>query len=110
MRARLRVSLNLTCELTTRFEPSARILPDIILRLRVLKATTAYDQLVVEHLPGFGGQPAKILGEVVVDNMKKWHPSIERNLLERLNAAIVKAGDSKDIRIGLSGLQRADKK
>lgn len=110
VRARLRVSLNLTCELTTRLEPGKLIVPDMILRLRVLHAATAYDQLVVEHLPGFGGQPAKVLGEIIVDNMKKWHPSMERNLLDRLNAAIVKAGDSKDIRIGLAGLQRATKK
>jgi hypothetical protein len=110
VKARLRVSLNLTCELTTRLEPGKLIVPDMIWRLRVLRATTAYDRLVVEHLPGFGGQTAKILGEIILDNMKKWHPSVERNLLDRLNAAIVKAGDSKDIRIGLAGLQRATKK
>jgi hypothetical protein len=110
VRARLRVSLNLSCELTTRLEPGKVLLPDMIVRLRVLHSTTAYDQLVVEHLPGFGGQTAKILGEIIVENMKRWHPSVERNLMDRLNVAIVKAGDSKDIRIGLAGLQRAAKK
>lgn len=110
VRSRLRVSLTLTCELTTKIEPSKQLLPDMILRLRVLHATTAYDQLVIEHLPGIGGQAAKILGNAIVENMKKWHPSVEYNLLERLNAAIVKAGDSKDIRVGLAGLQRAGKK
>ncbi|HEV8061992.1 MAG TPA: hypothetical protein VGP68_19090 [Gemmataceae bacterium] len=110
VRARLRVSLTLTCELTTKIEPTSRLLPEMVLRLRVLHATTAYDQLVVEHLPGIGGQAAQILGNVIVENMKKWHPSVEYNLLERLNAAIVKAGDSKDIRVGLAGLQRAAKK
>jgi hypothetical protein len=110
VKARLRVSLNLTCELATRLEPGKLVLPDMVLRLRVLRAATAYDQLVVEHLPGFGGQTAKILGEIVVESIKKWHPSVERNLLDRLNVAIVKAGDSKDIRIGLAGLQRVTKK
>jgi hypothetical protein len=110
VKARLRVSLNLTCELTTRLEPGKLILPDMIVRLRVLRSTTAYDQLVVEHLPGFGGQTAKILGQIIVENVKKWHPAVERNLLDRLNTAIVKAGDSKDIRVGLAGLQRATKK
>jgi hypothetical protein len=62
---------------------------------------------VVEHLPGIGGQTAKLLGEVVIESMKKWHPAIERRLIEKLDAAIVKAGDSKDIRVGLSGLQRS---
>ena len=110
VRARLRVSLNLTCELATRLEPGKLVVPDMVLRVKVLRSTTAYDQLVVEHLPGLGGHAAKILGEIIVDSMKKWHPSLERNLLDRLNAAIVKAGDSKDIRIGLAGLQRTAKK
>jgi hypothetical protein len=110
VKARLRVALNLTCELTTRLEPGKLVVPDMILRLRVLRATTAYDQLVVEHLPGFGGQTAKVLGGIIVESMKKWHPSVEKNLLDRLNAAIVKAGDSKDIRVGLAGLQRGTKK
>ncbi len=110
VRARMRVSLNLTCELTSRLEPGSKFLPEVVLRLRVIHATTAYDQLVIEHLPGVGGDAAKILGEVIVENMKKWHPSVERNLLERLNAAIVKAGDSKEIRVGLTGLQRSTKK
>jgi hypothetical protein len=110
VKARLRVSLNLTCELTTKIVPGRQFLPEMILRLRVLRSNTAYDQLVVEHLPGIGGKAAKILGEVVIESMKKWHPGIERNLLEKLNAAIVKAGDSKDVRVGLNGVQRNAKK
>jgi hypothetical protein len=110
IRARMRVALNLNCELTTRLEPGSKLLPEMVLRVRVLHATTAYDQLVIEHLPGFGGDAAEILGKAVVENMKKWHPSVERNLLERLNAAIVKAGDSKEIRVGLTGLKRPTKK
>jgi hypothetical protein len=110
VRARMRVALTLTCELTTRLESGSKLLPEVVLRLRVVRATTAYDQLVIEHLPGVGGDAAKILGEVIVENMKKWHPSVESNLLERLNAAIVKAGDSNEIRVGLTGLQRSTKK
>jgi hypothetical protein len=110
VRARMMVSLNLSCELTSRLETGSKLLPDVVLRVRVVRAATAYDQLTVEHLPGFGGDAAKLLGQVIIDNLKKWHPSVERNLLERLNAAIVKAGDSKDVRVGLTGLQRPAKK
>jgi hypothetical protein len=110
VRARMRVALNLTCELTTRLESGSKLLPEVVLRLRVVRDTTAYDQLVIEHLPGVGGDAAKILGEVIVENMKKWHPSVESSLLERLNAAIVKAGDSQEVRVGLTGLQRSTKK
>jgi hypothetical protein len=110
VRARMRVALTLTCELTTRLESGSKLLPEVVLRLRVVRATTGYDQLVIEHLPGVGGEAAKILGEVIVENMKKWHPSVESSLLERLNAAIVKAGDSKEVRVGLTGLQRTTKK
>jgi hypothetical protein len=34
--------------------------------------------------------------------MHQWHPSFERDLLAKADAAIVKAGDTKEIRIGLS--------
>ena len=36
--------------------------------------------------------------------MKKWHPSLERDLLAHANAAIEKAADTKDVRISLHDL------
>jgi hypothetical protein len=104
VRARLRVLLTLKCEMTTRTETTAKLLPDTIFRLRVTDSNLAYDNLVVEHVPGIGGEAARILGDAVHAGMTQWKPSLERNLIAKVNAAIVKAGDTKDVRIGLTSL------
>jgi hypothetical protein len=110
VRARLRVRAKLDCENIIRAETKeGSFLPDIVFRLRVTKATVDYDDLVVEHLAGIGGIAAQVIGEAFHDLMNQWRPSIERNLLDRASAAIVKAADTKEIRIGLSGLFKDSK-
>ncbi len=103
-RARLRVRLALDCESLFKLQPSGGLLPDAVFRLRVLKADLHYDNVVVEHVAGFGGTTAKVIGEIVLASLKKWHPAIERKFLERANAAIVKAGDTREVRLGLGKL------
>lgn len=105
-RARLRVKLPMICEATMRSEPGKSFLPDIVIRLRVVSADLGYDNLVVEHLAGIGGTGARWLGELLRSSIRELHPSLERNLLARANAAIVKAGDTREIRIGLSSFLR----
>jgi hypothetical protein len=109
-RARCKVALALRCESTTRTEkkPNA-LLPDVIFRLRVVEAQLNYSDFVVEHTAGVGGDAAKILGNAVHDAINQWKPSLERKLLEKANAAIVKAGDTKEVRLGLSKLFEAAK-
>ena len=110
VRARLRVKAHLECENIIRLEEKPKsFLPDIVFRLRVTKAQVGYDDLVVEHIAGIGGTAAKVLGETFHDAMNQWRPSIERKLLERASAAIVKAADTKEVRIGLSGLFKDSK-
>jgi hypothetical protein len=36
--------------------------------------------------------------------MKQWKPSIERDLLDKASAAIVKSADTREIRVGFGGL------
>ncbi len=110
VRARLRVKAHLECESLLRMEPKeGSFLPDIVFRLRVTKAGVGYDDLVVEHIAGLGGSAAKVLGETFHDAINQWKPSIERKLLERGRAAILKAADTKEVRIGLSGLFKEKK-
>ncbi|MCI0681057.1 MAG: hypothetical protein L0Y71_03045 [Gemmataceae bacterium] len=110
IRARLRVKAHLDCENTIRVETKENaFLPDIVFRLRVTKAKVSYDDLVVEHIAGIGGTAAKVIGETFHDAMNQWRPSIERKLLERASAAIVKAADTKEVRIGLSSLFKESK-
>lgn len=100
VKARLRLHLGLDFESTLKLDTSkATLLPDAIFRLRVTKANLWYNELVVEHLGGVGGTTAKVVGDVVHDAVKQWRPSLERNLQEKANAAIVKAADTKEIKL-----------
>jgi hypothetical protein len=103
-RARLRITMTLDCELTSRLVPTGGVLPDLVFRVRVTRADARYDHFVVEHVVGVGGDAAKLLGEAIQGGAKRLHPSIERHLLEKANAAVEKAADTKEIRLGLSGL------
>lgn len=107
-RARCKAVLHLECESIARTEKKpGSLLPDIVFRMRVLEAKLNYYDFVVEHTAGIGGDAAKILGNAVHDTIKQWKPSLERNLLNKANAAIAKAGDTKEIRLGLSKLTGA---
>jgi hypothetical protein len=103
-RARLRVKLTLRCEAVMRIESAGKLLPEAVFRLRVLQADLGYDRLVIEHIAGVGGDGAKVLGEAVHVALQGLRPSLERNLLAKANAAIVKAGDTKEVRVSLLSL------
>ncbi len=103
VRARLRLKLTLRCEATGRLEGNG-ILPEAVIRLRVVQSEAGYDNFVAEHIPGIGGEMAKVLGDAARAGMQQWHPSLERNLLARANEAILKAGDTKEVRVGLAAL------
>jgi hypothetical protein len=107
--ARLRLKLVLECENTLRLEETKTLLPDFIFRLRIVKAEVSYDNLVVEHIAGIGGSGARLMGEAVRSSLKQWKPSLERDLLARANAAIVRAADTREVRVGLGGLSRGKK-
>jgi hypothetical protein len=104
VRARMRTKLTLFCESTTRLEKNGTFFPDTVFRLRVVRSDLKYDNLVVEHIAGVGGATAKVLGDAAHAAINQWRPSVERKLVERVNAAIVRAGDTREIRIGLGGL------
>ena len=77
------------------------LIPDIVFRLRVTKAEVSYDNLVVEHIAGVGGSSARLIGEAARGALKACKPSLERDLLARVDAAIVKAADTRELRLGL---------
>jgi hypothetical protein len=109
LRARMRIHLTLECEVLFKAIPSKTFIPDIVFRMRVLKSDLRYDNLVVEHVAGIGGSGAKVLGDALQSHMKQWHPSVERDLLAKANDAIVKAADTREVRISLDALLKAKK-
>jgi hypothetical protein len=103
-RARLRVKATLGCEVTTELDQKGSLLPDVVFHPKVTRAKLAYDNLVVEHVGGLGGEGAKLIGDALKGGLQKWHPTMESDLLAKGNAAIVKAGELKEVRVNLAKL------
>lgn len=109
-RGRCRGALLLKCEATNRTEPRAgSFLPDLVVRLRITEAQIFYEKLEITHTAGIGGDGAKILGAAIIDTVKQVKPSLEKDLLAKANAAIIKAGDTKEIRVELNKLLEGKK-
>jgi len=100
-RARMRINLTLNCEVQSRLETTGGIIPDMVFRLRVLQSDLKYDNLVITHVAGLGGNMAQLVGDALHDSLKLWRPSLERKLLAKANAAIIKAADTKEVRLSL---------
>src|SRR5204863_308077 len=82
----------LAVETTSRSEKKpGSWLPDMVFRMRVLKAHLEYDNVVVEHTAGVGGEAAKVIGDTLLGILKQVKPSLEKQLLAKASAAIVKA-------------------
>jgi hypothetical protein len=100
-RARCRPILILKCESTTRVQKSGSFIPDVIFRMHVLDAKLTYDDFKVEHTAGVGGDLAEIIGDSLHNTIKLLRPSLEKDMLAKANKAIVKAGDTKEVKLGL---------
>jgi hypothetical protein len=104
LRARMRVQLTLQAELQIRMELKNAIVPDFVVRLHAIKSDLGYDNLVVEHVAGIGGTGARVLGDALHGLLRRLKPSLERDLIAKGNAAIVKAMDAREVRLSLSNL------
>lgn len=99
-RGRCRAAVLLKCEAVSRTESKpGSFIPDLVFRVKVNEAQLFYENLVIEHTAGVGGDAAKILGDAVIDAVKSAKPELEKDLLNKANAAIVKAADTKDVRL-----------
>lgn len=109
-RGRCRAAVLLKCEASSRTETKpGSFIPDLVFRVKVTEAKLFYDDLVIEHTAGVGGDAAKILGDAVIDAVKQTKPELEKDLLDKANAAIVKATDTKDVRLSFDSLLRGSK-
>lgn len=104
LQARLRVKLTLDCEVSARLDDKGELLPEAVLRVRATKADLKYDNLVVEHIAGVGGAAAKLMGETAQRMMHEFKPQLERDLLAKADAAIIKAADTKEVHVRLGDL------
>ncbi|QDU22600.1 hypothetical protein [Urbifossiella limnaea] len=104
-RARCRAAVAMKCEAVTRVErKDGGIIPDVVCRLKVTDAQLFYEKLVVEHTAGIGGDGARVLGDAVIETVRRVKPQLERDLLAKANAAVVKAADTKEVRLSVDSL------
>lgn len=90
----------------TEFKPGS-LLPEIALKITTTDAKIFYDGLTIDHTAGLDGEDAKKVGDLVIDLIKKVKPDLEGQLLEKGNAAIVKAAGTKEIKLELDKLMSA---
>ena len=103
--ARCRVAAKLEVELVNHIEMKpGNVLPEAVMRVRVTKANVYYTDPVCEHILGLDGEAARKLGAMVHKAVKEFVPDLETVLLAKANAAIVKAGDSKPVRVSFEKL------
>jgi hypothetical protein len=103
IRARARAIVNVRCEATVRLDtPKGKYVPDVVLQFRLLAGDFQYDNVKIEHLPGFGGDAAKILGEALLETLRIIKPSLERKMMDKAHEAIAKAGQAREVRLSLS--------
>ena len=104
-RGRFNAGLVLKCEATNRTEtkPGA-LLPEVVFRVRATEAELHHDKIIFEHTAGLGGEAAQVIGDAVVAAVKAVKPNVEKDLLAKANAAIVKAADTKEIRLSVESL------
>ncbi|MFL5341260.1 MAG: hypothetical protein ACJ8F7_14020 [Gemmataceae bacterium] len=102
--ARAKVLVTLQCEVHTRSEAGTGPLPDFVFKLRVTKADLRYSGLDFVHVGAIGGDGADVIGHAIHDTIKAVKPTLEKDLLGRADAAIVKASDNKEVRLSLNKL------
>jgi hypothetical protein len=100
------VQLKATVVHKTEFKPGT-LLPEIVLKITTTEAKLFYDKLTIDHTAGLDGEDAKAIGEFVIDFIKKNAPDLEKQLLEKGNAAILKAAGTKEIKLQLDKLVSA---
>ena len=103
--ARCRIAAKLNVEIINQLETKpGNILPEAVMRVRVTKAELFYTDPVCEHILGLDGNAARKLGAMVHKGVQEFKPDLEAKLLEKGNAAIVKAADSKAVRVSFEQL------
>jgi hypothetical protein len=102
VRARFRTIVHMKCQVDAEFVSGKSILPDAVLQFRIIEAGLSYDNLDFEHVPGLGGTAADLIGKAAHRSLNDWHPNLEHELLARASQSILRAGQTREVRISLS--------
>ncbi len=104
-RAHCKGGVLIKAEVTTKAEfKKGSLLPDVTLQVKATEARIVHEDIVVDHTAGLDGEAAKVLGDVMLRTVKAFKPDLERDLLAKGNAAIVKAAGSRELKTSLDRL------
>ncbi|MBA4186764.1 MAG: hypothetical protein C0467_01975 [Planctomycetaceae bacterium] len=73
--------------------------PEVTLQVRATEAQIFHTDFVVDHTAGLDGDPAKNVGDLMVKLVKAVKPDLEKDLIEKANAAIVKAAGTREFKL-----------
>ncbi|HEY1192098.1 MAG TPA: hypothetical protein VGE74_31005 [Gemmata sp.] len=104
-RGHCKAGLELKAEVVTKStKVPGSLFPAVTLTIKATGAKLFYDDLVVDHTAGLDGADAQKAADFVLDLVKGVKPELEAQLLEKANAAIVKAATVKDVKVPLDKL------
>lgn len=80
------------------------LLPAITLVVKVTDVKLFHDKFVIDHTAGMDGPDAQKMGDFMLEVAKSVKPDLEAQLMEKANAAVLKAVGSKEIKVQLDKL------
>ena len=104
-RGHCKAGLKLTADVESKITPKlGSFLPDVTLVIKATDAKVFYDKVVIDHTAGLDGDDAKKAGDFVLELVKAVKPDLEKQLLDKANASVLKAVGSKEIKVQLDKL------
>jgi hypothetical protein len=104
------LALKVTVATRTEYKKGALFpIPEVTLQVKATEAQLYYDELIVDHTAGLDGEAAKSVGEALLRLVKAVKPDLESDLLEKANAAVVKAAGTREIKLALDKILAAKK-
>ncbi len=101
-RGHCKAGLMMKVEVTTKTEKlPGSFFPNVTLFIKVTDAKLFHDKITIDHTAGLDGEDAKNAGDFVLDMVKVVKPDLEKQLLDKANAAIMKSVGAKEIKLEL---------
>jgi hypothetical protein len=107
VRCSLRAVAVLQCQTRLQVEMGQSQVPELSVVFEVNNVRLTYEQLTFDHLAGLGGEAAEQLGRLMLSVMRQLKPSLERDLLHRLEAGLLRAAQKKEWKVSLTAWLKA---
>ncbi len=84
-------------------------IPEVTLQVRATEAFLYHNEIIVDHTAGLDGDAANAVGDLLVRVVKAVKPDLEGDMLEKANAAILKAAGTREFKLALDKILGAKK-